>query len=33
MMKTAINSLLKEGRDIAAGKKKGASMKDIFGRD
>jgi biotin operon repressor len=29
-MKAAISKLLKEGKDIAEGKKKGASMKDIF---
>jgi bifunctional DNA-binding transcriptional regulator/antitoxin component of YhaV-PrlF toxin-antitoxin module len=32
-MKGAINGLIKEGKDIAEGKKKGASMKDIFGKD
>jgi hypothetical protein len=29
-MKAAINELIKEGKDIAEGKKKGASMEDIF---
>ncbi len=33
LMKTAISELIKEGKDIAEGKKKGASMKDIFGKD
>jgi hypothetical protein len=32
-MKIAIDALLTEGNDIATGKKKGASMKDIFGKD
>lgn len=32
-MKAEIAELLKEGNEIAAGKKKGASMKDIFGKD
>jgi bifunctional DNA-binding transcriptional regulator/antitoxin component of YhaV-PrlF toxin-antitoxin module len=32
-MKIAIRELLAEGNDIASGKKKGASMKDIFGKD
>jgi hypothetical protein len=32
-MKTAIGALLTEGGEIASGKKKGASMKDIFGKE
>jgi len=32
-MNSAIGELLKEGNEIATGKKKGASMKDVFGRD
>jgi hypothetical protein len=32
-IKTAIGALLAEGEEIAAGKKKGASMKDIFGKE
>ncbi|MBN2073826.1 MAG: AbrB/MazE/SpoVT family DNA-binding domain-containing protein [Actinobacteria bacterium] len=32
-MKAAIGDLIKEGNDIAAGKKKGASMEDVFGKD
>jgi hypothetical protein len=32
-MKAAIKELIKEGKDIAEGKKKGASVKDIFGKD
>ncbi len=33
LMKTAISEIIKEGKDIAEGKKKGASMKDIFGKN
>ncbi len=32
-IKIATGMLLAEGNDIAAGKKKGASMKDVFGKD
>ena len=32
-MKIAIGALLTEGNEIATGKKKGASMKDVFGKD
>jgi len=32
-MNTAIEALLTEGNEIATGKKKGASMKDVFGKD
>ncbi|MHB1254524.1 MAG: AbrB/MazE/SpoVT family DNA-binding domain-containing protein [Candidatus Humimicrobiaceae bacterium] len=32
-MKIAIGALLTEGNDIVTGKKKGASMKDVFGKD
>jgi bifunctional DNA-binding transcriptional regulator/antitoxin component of YhaV-PrlF toxin-antitoxin module len=32
-MNFAIGALLTEGNEIASGKKKGASMKDVFGKD
>jgi bifunctional DNA-binding transcriptional regulator/antitoxin component of YhaV-PrlF toxin-antitoxin module len=32
-MKAAIGALLREGKEIAAGKKKSESMQDIFGKD
>jgi hypothetical protein len=32
-MQVAIGALLREGKEIATGKKKSASMQDIFGKD
>ena len=32
-MNTAIEALLTEGNEITTGKKKGVSMKDVFGKD